>query len=338
MSAENVEIVRQVHEAWARGDFSSTNLFDPEIEFETIEGVGHGIYHGVEEMTRAWREIVKAYDSFRTDVEEILDAGDKVVVLTVPAMRFKGGATELTQRTAVVWTLCGGKAVRLALYSDRQAALREAGTRSIAPVTLCSNPGYQEPDRQQAEGGAGEVFGAFARTFTDARAEAHPDLGEREGLHGYQDDHREYRKPQQSEREADRQLVEADADTERDRGGDATPLLARNAQQLVVGQQEVGREHSKHADRDVIGRTPDRVSERAAGRQADERHPALEQREPDRCPQALTGRGSGDPQRRGDGERVQAERDDERENLERHRPTSVEVVVSDERQELDELV
>jgi len=33
MSQENVEIVRRVYEGWSCGDFSETELFDPDIEF-----------------------------------------------------------------------------------------------------------------------------------------------------------------------------------------------------------------------------------------------------------------------------------------------------------------
>jgi|SRR5579859_3527464 len=129
VSSENVEIVRRVHAAWARGDFSPVDAFDPQVEFETVRGVGHGVYHGLDEMRRAWREILLSYGHFRTEVEEIIDAGEKVVVLTVPVMRIKGAAAEVTQRTAVVWTMRNGKAVRLALHSDRDEALEEAGLR-----------------------------------------------------------------------------------------------------------------------------------------------------------------------------------------------------------------
>ena len=127
MPEEYVETVRGVHEAWARGDFSRVDIFDPEIEFETIPGVGHGVYHGLEEMGRAWADILRTYGHFRADVEEIIESGDKVVVFTVPTMRPRGADAELTEKAATVWTLRDGKAVRLALYSDRADALREAG-------------------------------------------------------------------------------------------------------------------------------------------------------------------------------------------------------------------
>jgi len=83
-------------------------------------------------VLRRWPErgdILRSYGHFRTEVEEIIDAGDKVVVFTVPMMRPKGGTAELSQRTAVVWTLPDGKAVRLALHGDRDEALQEAGLK-----------------------------------------------------------------------------------------------------------------------------------------------------------------------------------------------------------------
>lgn len=129
MPSENVEIVRRAHEAWARGDFSPIDIFDPDVEFETVRGIGHGIYHGLGEMAQAWREILSSFGEFRTEVEEIIDAGDRIVVLTVPVMRIKGATTEVTQRTAVVWTLRSGRVVRLALHGNRDEALEEAGLR-----------------------------------------------------------------------------------------------------------------------------------------------------------------------------------------------------------------
>ena len=128
-----MEIVRRVHEAWARGDFSQVDVFDCDVEFETVPGVGHGIYHGLEEMGRAWGDILRSYGRFRAEFEEIIDAGDKVLVLTVPVMQLRDSAAEVKQKTAAVWTLRDRKVIRLALHNDRADAYREAGIDDARP-------------------------------------------------------------------------------------------------------------------------------------------------------------------------------------------------------------
>ena len=37
VSQENIEIVRRVYKGWSRGDFSQSELFDPDIEFEMVD-------------------------------------------------------------------------------------------------------------------------------------------------------------------------------------------------------------------------------------------------------------------------------------------------------------
>jgi ketosteroid isomerase-like protein len=129
MRPDNVAIVRHVNEAWSRGDFSSVEVFDPRIEFETgIGGIDNEVCHGLAEMSRRWGEILRTYGSFRSEPEEVFAAGDKVVVFVISRFTPRGGGdVELTQRTGQVWTFCEGKAIRLALHGDREAALREAG-------------------------------------------------------------------------------------------------------------------------------------------------------------------------------------------------------------------
>lgn len=127
MSREDVEALRRLHEAWGRGDFSDVEIYDPEIEFVSLEGVEPNVSHGLAKMSAAWRGVLGTYGRFRSELEEIFDAGDKVVVFTVSHFTVKGSDTELTTRTAVVWTMRDGKAVRLVLYFDRDQALRDAG-------------------------------------------------------------------------------------------------------------------------------------------------------------------------------------------------------------------
>src|SRR3954453_12826567 len=133
MSQANVQIVRTLLRAWERGDFSSSEWADPDIEFVAqglTDGLlpgarhGEGTLRGVEAMQRSWREFLSAWDDFKAEPEEIIDAGEQVLVLARLGGRGSGsGAPAEGLRGACLFTLREGKVVRLALYTDRAEAL-----------------------------------------------------------------------------------------------------------------------------------------------------------------------------------------------------------------------
>jgi hypothetical protein len=59
MSEENVEIAKGIYAAWEQGDFSSTDWADPEIEYRIV-GPDARVYHGIEDVGRAWGEFLRA--------------------------------------------------------------------------------------------------------------------------------------------------------------------------------------------------------------------------------------------------------------------------------------
>jgi ketosteroid isomerase-like protein len=126
VSQENVEIVRRVYEGWSRGDFSQTEHFDPEIEFELIDWPHPARSRGVEAMAEIWLATLSAWDDFRAKPDEVIDHGNNVLVLNSISGRGRGSGADVSALTATVWTVEGGKVVRLALYWDvdraRQAA------------------------------------------------------------------------------------------------------------------------------------------------------------------------------------------------------------------------
>jgi ketosteroid isomerase-like protein len=129
MSEENVEIVRRVYEGWARGDFSEGEAFHPEVEFEMVDWPHPATSRGVEEMRHTWQTTLSAWDDFRAEPDDIVDYGDKVLVLNSISGRGKGSGAEVSAQTATVWTLAAGKVVRLALYWDKVAAREAAAQR-----------------------------------------------------------------------------------------------------------------------------------------------------------------------------------------------------------------
>jgi ketosteroid isomerase-like protein len=125
MSQENVEIVRRVYEGWSRGDFSQAELFDPEIEFEMVDWPHPAKSRGLEAMRETWLASLGVWDDFRAQPDEVIDHGDKVLVLNSISGRGKGSGADVTALTATLWTVEDGRVVRLALYWDTARA-REA--------------------------------------------------------------------------------------------------------------------------------------------------------------------------------------------------------------------
>src|SRR5438552_634484 len=84
MSLENVERIRRGYEAFNRGDLASAAKdFDPNIEwripFQLPDSPPDETYRGPEDVIRFWQTWRSAFDDFRIELEEIIDAGDKVI-------------------------------------------------------------------------------------------------------------------------------------------------------------------------------------------------------------------------------------------------------------------
>ena len=133
MSRENVEVVRQVFEAGARGDSDAVlALYDPEVEWDasrTQPGLGefadvvHG-HEGIRAFFRKWRE---AWDTDEYRYEELIDAGDTVVSIATQTGAGRVSGVEITRLLAGVWTIRDGKIVHVVWFPTREGALEAAG-------------------------------------------------------------------------------------------------------------------------------------------------------------------------------------------------------------------
>jgi ketosteroid isomerase-like protein len=130
MSQENVEIVSRFAEAWARGDWAAAaELADPQVEqHPTVGGVEAGrVLRGVSEIRRDYERVEDTWDEHRIEVEQILDAGDRVVLFQREYQRGRSSGVELEIEAAVIFDLANGRITRVQGYMDRAAALGAAG-------------------------------------------------------------------------------------------------------------------------------------------------------------------------------------------------------------------
>jgi ketosteroid isomerase-like protein len=135
MSQENVEIVRRIYDAVAARDtVTPFELYAEDIVWDLSGRRAAAMYpepisHGHEGVRKAWRDVLSSFGIIDFEVEELTDAGDKILVAIREHVtgRTSGAAVEALH--FAVWTLAGGKVTRLQVFDDREPALEAAGLR-----------------------------------------------------------------------------------------------------------------------------------------------------------------------------------------------------------------
>jgi hypothetical protein len=123
--------VRSLYAPRAPGDFPPAEWAHPQIEFVIADGPTPGSATGLAAMARAWREyfnVVQDHHIRATGYRELDD--ETVLVLTRRSGRRKLSQLELPKawrKGAALYTIRGGKVVRLLVYLDRQRGLADLG-------------------------------------------------------------------------------------------------------------------------------------------------------------------------------------------------------------------
>jgi ketosteroid isomerase-like protein len=135
MSEENVELVRRAASAFAAGELEeASKLLDPEVElYPPAEDPDvKSVYRGPE-GARSWLENwLEAWEDFEFRLEDVIDAGERVIVVFSQRGRGKTSGVEIENRLAAVGTLRDGKLVRGDVYLDIDEAFRRAGIKPPA--------------------------------------------------------------------------------------------------------------------------------------------------------------------------------------------------------------
>jgi ketosteroid isomerase-like protein len=136
MSEENVETVRRLFEAVARRDSATVlSIYDPNVLWDgsrhrwtEVLDAGDGVFHGHEGLREWSRRYYEMWESLEDTVEELIDAGDKVIsIVTTRARGRTSGIDVEWKHNAGVWTLRRGKVVELVWFPTREEALEAAG-------------------------------------------------------------------------------------------------------------------------------------------------------------------------------------------------------------------
>jgi uncharacterized protein len=130
MSQENVEVVRQLVQAFHQRDLADmTQWFAPEVEWEPggPAAVGGGLYRGRDEVASGFAATWEAWELFHVDESEVRDPGDSVVWLGRARLRGEASHVELDQAFAIHFLVRDGKIVRFRGFLTWQEALEAAG-------------------------------------------------------------------------------------------------------------------------------------------------------------------------------------------------------------------
>lgn len=84
-------------------------------------------YHGPDGAIRAAEEWMESWDEFRMEPEEVIDAGDRAVVVFRQFGRGKGSGATVEMKVAQVYEVRDGSIASVLEYSSREEALAAAG-------------------------------------------------------------------------------------------------------------------------------------------------------------------------------------------------------------------
>ena len=82
---------------------------------------------GMAALRASWLAWLAPWATYRVEVEEAIDCGDRVLMLVHDFGRREGSSAEVKSHNAAIWTIREGKVARAEFYADRAWARKDAG-------------------------------------------------------------------------------------------------------------------------------------------------------------------------------------------------------------------
>jgi ketosteroid isomerase-like protein len=143
MSQENVELVRSALPrsgadliAMFKDDGDGGELMQTvgrvlDSDFVSVKhfpGAEPDVAHGLHGLRAGWLDWLAPWASYRAEIEELIDLGDRVVSVLCDYARRDPDAPEVALKSAAVWTVRDGRIVRAEFYTGgRDEALKAVG-------------------------------------------------------------------------------------------------------------------------------------------------------------------------------------------------------------------
>jgi ketosteroid isomerase-like protein len=131
MASANLDVVRSIYADWERGDSSSSEWADPEIEVVFADGPNPGAWSGLGGLVEGWREVLNAWEHFHPEVEQYRELGDERILVLVRwhgrGKKSRVQVGETGAKGAHLFHLSRGRVRRLVTYLDRDRAFVDLG-------------------------------------------------------------------------------------------------------------------------------------------------------------------------------------------------------------------
>jgi ketosteroid isomerase-like protein len=140
MSQQNVEIVRRAYESFNRwaahpeedplANPEVESLFHPEVAFHTYPNAPEaGVYRGRDAVIAYNQRLFEQFESVRIELDEVLAAGDRVIVVSRQHAVPRGGRAATVVQVVELWTIRDGLLAERQTLPTREEALEAVGLR-----------------------------------------------------------------------------------------------------------------------------------------------------------------------------------------------------------------
>ena len=131
MSEENLDAVRRSNKALNDGDLDGAlEIWDPHAVYYELPGTPLDtaeVLRGLDQIRASLMSYIAEFPDFHSEIDELLDAGDKVVGMQRWTGTGGGSGLSVELEEVMVLTFENGKVIEGKIYPDRASALEAAG-------------------------------------------------------------------------------------------------------------------------------------------------------------------------------------------------------------------
>ena len=123
MSQENIDLINTIYRHFNNREYDDVvRHFGEDIEWFAADNsplADRSPYRGIKDIREGvFGRIAAAFNRLDVDIDEIIDAGGKIIVLGYYEGEFAAGIKAPRAQLAHVWTIANGKAVKFQQYVD----------------------------------------------------------------------------------------------------------------------------------------------------------------------------------------------------------------------------